>query len=176
MKTNLQKMATSIQDDPCSSDHSISSHEETQESCPLWQFLTLLVVSAAAVAIIIVTICCCCCQNTEQNGPIMTTPKTNTASTTPRQTTSVTEQNDIMTVYHATSKTNIPSILANGFRFPTEDKGYKLGMAVYFGKNPAYCVEEAVNSLLDDSERGQPREKEIRDSLGLVEAVVDVSK
>ena len=58
------------------------------------------------------------------------------------------------TVYHATTKENAESILkSNQFRMPTQqhaiENGLKLGVGVYFGSNPGYSMDEALNSLLD---------------------------
>ena len=87
-----------------------------------------------------------------------------------------------MTVYHATPKKNIKPIIETGFRFPTESKGYKLGLGVYFGKDKDYCHQEAINTAVDASgcecgESGLPRscEKEIAASIGVIEVVVDIS-
>lgn len=57
-------------------------------------------------------------------------------------------------VYHATTKENAESILrSNQFRLPTQqhaiEKGLKLGAGVYFGTDPGYSMDEALNSLLD---------------------------
>jgi hypothetical protein len=55
-------------------------------------------------------------------------------------------------VYHCTIRECGDSILENGFRIPDkrdENKGWKLGYAVYFGLDPKYCVHEALNTMRD---------------------------
>lgn len=130
---------------------SYSSSEETNQSCPLWQLLLLLALSLGGVIVIVLVIVCCC--HRKSAGPTLT-------------------------VYHATAKTNIQGILSDGFQLPTEGSGLKLGLAVYFGKDQASTVEDAVTLAMaaQSCQRGQQCEKDIREGMGLVEAVVNVSK
>jgi len=57
-------------------------------------------------------------------------------------------------VYHCTTMERARSIQKDGFRFPikgvTENRGWKLGYAVYFGVDPNYCVSEAMNTFEDE--------------------------
>merc|ERR1719382_683229 len=61
------------------------------------------------------------------------------------------EDSSEILVYHCTSMEAAQSIQKEGFRFPvkgvTENRGWKLGYAVYFGRDPKYCVHEALNTF-----------------------------
>jgi len=77
-------------------------------------------------------------------------------------------------VYHCTSPEAANSILAEGFRFPikgvSENKGWKLGYAVYFGANPQYCVHEALNTFRDAGKSPDP------EALAMIRATVKKGK
>ena len=63
-------------------------------------------------------------------------------------------------VYHCTTVEAADSIMKTGFRFPvkgkTENRGWKLGYAVYFGVNPDYCMHEALNTLREEGPEPDP--------------------
>ena len=72
-------------------------------------------------------------------------------------------------VYHATTKGNAESIIKEDrFRLPTQkdaiEIGLKLGAAVYFGVDPNYCLQEALNTLLET----EPRLLRQNNSIGLL--------
>lgn len=79
----------------------------------------------------------------------------------------------VKTVYHVSTKDACESIVKGGFWFPTEEqamsKGLKLGAAVYFGSNPEYCKEEALNTLAGDAPSDRAR---VAETLGVVQAEV----
>eukprot|EP00928_Gymnodinium_smaydae_P091458 TRINITY_DN75168_c0_g1_i1.p1 TRINITY_DN75168_c0_g1~~TRINITY_DN75168_c0_g1_i1.p1 ORF type:complete len:192 (-),score=34.03 TRINITY_DN75168_c0_g1_i1:254-829(-) len=60
-------------------------------------------------------------------------------------------------VYHCTLKDSAEKIVQEGFRFPvkgeTENRGWKLGYAVYFGVDPEYCIHEALNTFADEGRK-----------------------
>lgn len=72
-------------------------------------------------------------------------------------------QGEVLTVYHATSVISAQQILqafksSNGsssFRMPTRShaskKGLKLGACVYFGIDKDYCIQEALNTVQEES-------------------------
>jgi len=63
-------------------------------------------------------------------------------------------------VFHCTLIDAANSIAKEGFRFPvkgvTENMGWKLGYAVYFGADPKYCVHEALNTFKEQGKNPDP--------------------
>jgi len=62
-----------------------------------------------------------------------------------------------VTLYHATTKEEAERIFQDGmFRFPTvpyaQQKGLRLGAGVYFGTDKDYCMREALQTAMNQSE------------------------